>query len=75
LPVLVGPSTAVTPEPGARSLENAAEGEKAIIFWVFLLAPGGRVLSEVFQIATQIGVGLKLRNDSRTKGARIADSL
>jgi len=28
--VLVGPSTAVTPAPGARSLGNADEEEKAI---------------------------------------------
>src|SRR5690348_11567246 len=34
LPVLVGPSTAVTPAPGARSLANV-EGDKAIFFRVF----------------------------------------
>src|ERR1700722_4674366 len=38
LPVLVGPSTAVTPAPGARSLWNAAEGEKAIFFGCFYWA-------------------------------------
>src|ERR1700681_1623861 len=39
LPVLVGPSTAVTPEPGARSWPN--EEEKVIIYRCFflLLAP------------------------------------
>src|SRR5690242_14505981 len=35
LPVLVGPSTAVTPAPGARSLANPACGEKAIFFGCF----------------------------------------
>ena len=39
LPVLVGPSTAVTPAPGARSLENAAwEGEKAMSWDIYVLA-------------------------------------
>jgi len=43
---------------------------------VFLLALAeARGLAEVFQIATEIGVPFKLRNDLRTKGARIADSL
>src|SRR5689334_3857888 len=39
LPVLVGPSTAVTPAPGARSLENVAwEGEKAICRVIYVLS-------------------------------------
>src|ERR1700760_101813 len=36
LPVLVGPSTAVTPAPGARSLANPVVGEKAIFSGVSL---------------------------------------
>jgi hypothetical protein len=37
---LVGPSTAVTPEPGARPFENVgAEEEKAIIFGCFYEVP------------------------------------
>jgi hypothetical protein len=35
LPVLVGPSTAVTPAPGARSFANVDEDdEKAMFYWV-----------------------------------------
>src|ERR1700688_126889 len=74
LPVLVGPSTAVTAAPGARSLWNAAEGEKAIFFGCFLLGAGkASVLAKVSHIATYMGLRFKLWNDSRTKGAPIAD--
>src|ERR1700759_2791548 len=41
LPVLVGPSTAVTPAPGTRSLANPVVGEKAIFFGCFLYAVEG----------------------------------
>src|SRR6266404_250557 len=51
LPVLVGPSTAVTPAPGARSWPN--EEEKAIFYRCFFLL-------EAFVIASQ-RVGAKRR--------------
>src|SRR6266436_3833796 len=39
LPVLVGPSTAVTPEPGARAFANVgAEEEKAMFYRCFFTA-------------------------------------
>src|ERR1700761_639312 len=47
LPVLVGPSTAVTPAPGARSLENkGCEDEKAMISGSFCGAGHGRVFRQ-----------------------------
>src|SRR6201996_9458318 len=71
LPVLVGPSTAVTPAPGARSLENkGGEDEKAMISGSFCGAGRGRVFrkqgswvcvrtrepgGQVFQDATHTG--------------------
>src|SRR6476646_2158012 len=54
LPVLVGPSTAVTPAPGARSCANV-EGEKAIFCRCFLC----RAILEVFHNATGGGRGLR----------------
>src|SRR2546429_4728918 len=69
LPVLVGPSTAVTPAPGARSLPNEV-GEKAIFCRCFLR----RVRLGVFHNATAMPSRLKLWNESGTKRARIADS-
>src|SRR3954463_14913398 len=67
LPVLVGPSTAVTPAPGARSEPNVAwEGEKAMFYRGFCLTLRR---FEVFCAAD-----FKSANESGTKGARIADS-
>src|SRR6204780_3908285 len=71
LPVLVGPSTAVTPKPGARPLANVgAEEEKTMFpgdFWVV-------GVGEVFHNATHIRSRLKLWNESGTNRARIGDS-
>src|SRR6185437_14478633 len=52
LPVLVGPSTAVTPAPGARSFANPDCGEKAIFFGCFYL---GVIASEAKQSIMQQG--------------------
>jgi hypothetical protein len=63
--VLVGPSTAVTPAPGARSLANVgAEEEKAMFLKMFLR----RHVREVFHNATRWGRGLS----SGTSPERIA---
>jgi hypothetical protein len=76
LPVLVGPSTAVTPAPGALSLgnksreESGEEDEKAMISGSFCDA----CFEEVFQYATHWGPRFKLWNESGTNRARIADS-
>ena len=44
LPVLVGPSTAVTPEPGARPLPDSEGGgdESAMFYWVSAPSNVGR---------------------------------
>ena len=47
LPVLGGPRTAVTPEPGARSGGNEDEAEKAIIVGVFCRRAAGACRDQV----------------------------
>src|ERR1700755_1254400 len=80
LPVLVGPSTAVTPEPRARfwprSLVKAADGEKAIFYGCFYWqrASTSIIARHLSQIATILGAPGTLRNGVRTNRARIADS-
>jgi hypothetical protein len=94
---LVGPSTAVTPEPGALPLGNGgAEEEKAMFSagfcvaralagipqrWLLVCGFGIRARSDLFHNATPGGhlaspgrPRLKLRNESGTNQARIADS-
>jgi hypothetical protein len=67
----VGPSTAVTPKPGARPLANVgAEEEKTMFsgdFWVV-------DVGEVFHNATHVRSRLKFWNESGTNRARIGDS-
>src|SRR5664280_3250928 len=71
LPVLVGPSTAVTPKPGARPLANVdAEEEKTMFSGDFCVVGVG----EVFHNATHLRSRLKLWNESGTNRARIGDS-
>src|SRR5215472_9342371 len=83
LPVLVGPSTAVTPEPGARSAWNVDEGEKAInsrsaVVAGSLAHPEAKMGSaagfcecakclKLCHIATPCVWEFKLGNESRTK--------
>src|ERR1700686_904444 len=67
LPVLVGPSTAVTPKPGARSLASGdAEEEKAMFSGCFCV--------DLFHNATDARSRLKSRNGCGTNRVRIADS-
>src|SRR5665213_1048910 len=70
LPVLVGPSTAVTPLPGARPLADVKADEEKAIFIEFLR----RRVEQVFHNATHQGSRLKLWNESGTNRARIGDS-
>src|ERR1700704_4556146 len=82
LPVLVGPSTAVTPAPGARSLPNDVanddeEEEKAIFFRGFFYVPArfavraarsiARLLCAIsLHFATPERPNFKFRNESGT---------
>src|SRR3954471_1283134 len=71
LPVLVGPSTAVTPAPGARSCADGEENDEKAIFIGFLSRCDGGVCHN----ATRLSPLFKLRNESGTNRARIGDSL
>src|ERR1700733_10086673 len=71
LPVLVGPSTAVTPKPGARPLPNVGAEEEKTMFSGDFCVVG---VSEVFHNATHLRSRLKLWNESGTNRARIGDS-
>ena len=78
LPVLVGPSTAVTPAPGARSLANARTMRReGHIFWEFLrlVRSWSAECLKCVHNATHAGSRLKLWNESGTNCARIADSM
>src|ERR1700736_4402458 len=69
--VLVGPSTAVTPAPGARSLANVgAEEEKAMFLRSFLRRWRLRTVSQCDASRSRI----KFWNESGTNRARIGDS-
>src|ERR1700729_2673279 len=71
LPVLVGPSTAVTPKPGARSLANVGTEEERTMFSGDFCVVG---VGELFHNATHLRSRLKLWNESGTNRARIGDS-
>src|SRR5436305_8092220 len=71
LPVLVGPSTAVTPAPGARPLASGEKEEKLMSRKGFRVA----VVSGVFHNATPCEGGFKSWNGYGTERARIADSV
>src|ERR1700738_4502299 len=82
LPVLVGPSTAVTPAPGARSWANGEEDDgKAMFYWVFCVAAGWALIrkwntrgSETVPQCDALRPRIRFWNESGTNRARIGDS-
>src|SRR4051794_26907231 len=71
LPVLVGPSTAVTPVPRGDALRCGGEEKKTLI-----RSPEASGLPRLvlYHNATHRHARIKQRNESRTNRARIADS-
>ena len=72
LPVLVGPSTAVTPAPRARDWAfGFCEKDRDI---TLRFRDGGGAEGFLYHNATAQGRAVKLWNESGTKRARITDS-
>src|SRR5262245_15843296 len=78
LPVLVGPSTAVTPAPRRRASRGAGDENEIAIAVLAGGDPDQRrarpCVPQCITIQRDIRAPIKLANESRTKRARIADS-